>query len=116
MGSKSMSERGTWRRLRLMMKARERDRRFFSRGVEPKICVLENVAFTDDELSAYMDAVGRDLFTQDLQETLTQFEQADNFGSLIQPKVKDAAFIRQRIEEQGVPEDLVLTSAPTKRC
>ena len=55
-----------------------------------------------------MDAVGRDLFTQDLQETLTQFEQADNFGSLIQPKVKDAAFIRQRIEEQGVFEDLFL--------
>ena len=70
--------------------------------------MLENVAFTDEELDAYMDAVGRDLFTQDLQETLTQFEQADNFGSLIQPKVKDVAFIRQRIEEQGVFEDLFL--------
>jgi len=92
----------------LMMKARERDRRFFSRGVEPKICVLENVAFTEEELEAYMDAVGRDLFTQDLQETLTQFEQADNFGSLIQPKVKDVAFIRQRIKDQGVFEDLFL--------
>ena len=92
----------------LMMKARARDRRFFTRGVEPNICVLENVVFTDEELDAYMDAVGRDLFTQDLQETLTQFEQADNFGSLIQPKVKEMAFIRQRIEEQGVPEDLFL--------
>ena len=27
----------------LMMKARARDRRFFTRGVEPNICVLENV-------------------------------------------------------------------------
>lgn len=92
----------------LMMKAREQDRRFFSRGVEPNICVLGNVAFAEDELDAYMDALGRDLFTQDLQETLTQFEYADNFGSLIQPKVKDVGFIRQRIDEQGVFEDLFL--------
>ena len=32
-----------------------------------------------------MDAVGRDLFTEPLRETLNQFEQADNFGSLIRP-------------------------------
>jgi hypothetical protein len=31
-----------------------------------------------------MEAVGRDLFTEPLRETLKQFEQADNFGSLIQ--------------------------------
>jgi len=92
----------------LMMKARERDRRFFNREAEPNICVLENVAFTEEELDAYMDAVGRDLFTQDLKETLTQFERADNFGSLIQPKVRDVAFIRQRIEEQEIFEDLFL--------
>ena len=30
----------------LMMKAREKDRRFFSRGVKLNICVLENVSFT----------------------------------------------------------------------
>jgi hypothetical protein len=32
-----------------------------------------------------MDFVGRDLFTAPLQTTLRQFEEADNFGSLIRP-------------------------------
>ena len=30
----------------LVMKARAKDRRFFTRGVEPNICVLENISFT----------------------------------------------------------------------
>ena len=92
----------------LMMKARGKDKRFFDRNVEPNVCVLENVHFTEEDLDLYMDAVGRDLFTQDLLETLKQFEQADNFGSLIRPMVKDAGYIRERIEEQGIFDDLFL--------
>ncbi len=92
----------------LMMKAREKDRRFFDRGVEPNVCVLENVSFTEDELDRYMYAVGRDIFTQDLQETLSQFKQANNFGSLIRPKVKDVGLIRESIEGQGVFDNLFL--------
>jgi hypothetical protein len=34
-----------------------------------------------------MGHVGRDLFTHGLRETLQQFSEADNFGSLINPKV-----------------------------
>ncbi|WP_438879360.1 hypothetical protein, partial [Bacillus cereus group sp. Bce036] len=71
----------------LTMKARARQRRFFNKGIKPNICVLEKVSFTPDELEEYMSAVGRDLFTQGLRETLQQFEEADNFGSLILPKL-----------------------------
>jgi len=92
----------------LMMKARAKDRRFFERGVEPNVCVLENVQFSEEELDRYMQAVGRDLFTQDLEETMTQFEQAKNFGSLIRPKVQDVGFIRERLEAQGLMDDLFL--------
>lgn len=92
----------------LMMKAREKDKRFFERDVEPKVCVLENVLFTDKELDRYMDAVGRDLITQDLRETLKQFEQANNYGSLIRPKTNDIDYIKDRIEEQGTFENLFL--------
>ncbi len=73
----------------LTMKARERQRRFFRKGVEPNICVLENVRFEEGELDEYMDFVGRDLFTAPLLETLHQFREADNLGSLIRPVVTD---------------------------
>ena len=71
----------------LTMKARAKQRRFFNKGVKPNICVLENVRFDESELKDYMDFVGRDLFTAPLQTTLRQFEEADNFGSLIRPDV-----------------------------
>ena len=38
-----------------------------------------------------MDFVGRDLFTAPLENTLRQFEEANNFGSLIRPDVTDVA-------------------------
>ena len=82
----------------LMMKARERDQQFFDQGVEPNVCVLENVTFTEEELEAYLEAVGEDLFTSELRETLGQFEQAKNFGSLIQPKLKNIDYVREQIE------------------
>jgi type II restriction/modification system DNA methylase subunit YeeA len=98
----------------LTMKARERDRRFFTRKVEPNICVLCNVSFTASEIDEYMQAVGRDLFTQDLWLTLRQFEQAENFGSLIRPALKDVAFIRDRLEEKGVFGNMFLHNTNQK--
>lgn len=92
----------------LTMKARAKDRRFLSRAVQPNICVLENVSFTQQELDEYMRAVGRDLFTAPLLETLKQFEQADNFGSLIRPVLTDAAFVRGLLEGKNLGGDLFL--------
>jgi len=92
----------------LTMKAREKDRRFFSRGVEPNICVLRNVSFKSSEINEYMDALGRDLFTEDLWLTLDQYKQAENFGSLIRPALKDVRSIRERLEAKGVFENLFL--------
>lgn len=104
----------------LTMKARERDRRFFQRRnsegkpIEPNICVLENVRFSEDEIETYMDRVGRDLFTTQFQTTLHQFEEADNFGSLIQPALKDVKGIEKRLQAKGVAEDLFLSKTHKK--
>ncbi|HND47664.1 MAG TPA: BREX-1 system adenine-specific DNA-methyltransferase PglX, partial [Anaerolineales bacterium] len=92
----------------LVMKARAKDRRFFTRTVNPNICVLENVTFNDAELKQYMNAVGRDLFTEPLMETLRQFEQADNFGSLIRPMLTDASYVRGLLEGKNLGGDLFL--------
>ena len=86
----------------LIMKARAKQRRFFNKGVKPNICVLENVHFDEGELKNYMDFVGRNLFTFQLQTTLRQFEEADNFGSLIRPDVTDVDDMLMILESKNV--------------
>ena len=99
--------------LALTMKARARQRRFFTKGVKPNICVLGNVHFDEGELQRYMDFVGRDLLTYPLQSTLRQFEEADNFGSLIRPEVTDVASMLRILESKNVSGQLYLY--PTHR-
>ena len=77
----------------LTMKARQKYRRFFRKPVQPNICVLKNVEFDENEIKTYMEAVGQDLFTMNLQTTLHQFREADNFGSLIRPCETNVQFI-----------------------
>ena len=83
-------------------------RRFFKKQTSPNICKLEVIKFESDEIKSYMDAVGRDLFTADLQETLRQFEEADNFGSLIVPKVQNVESILKLLESKDVTKDIFL--------
>ena len=73
----------------LMMKAREKDRRVFGRDVTPQICHLEKIESIDQELLDYQKIVGSDIITSDVIETVKQFHEADNFGSLIIPKLKN---------------------------
>lgn len=88
----------------LTMKAREYDRRFFRRPVAPNICILQNIEFSDDEMSSYMDKVGEDLFTIDLRKTLLQFAEADNFGSLIIPALQNPKEAFENLKDR-IPED-----------
>ncbi|ERP89019.1 type II restriction endonuclease [Marinobacter sp. ES-1] len=98
----------------LTMKARARQRRFFNKGIKPNICVLEKVSFTPDELEEYMNAVGRDLFTQGLRETLQQFEEADNFGSLILPKLTNVTDALAELETKNLGSNLFLADTHSK--
>ena len=98
----------------LTMKAREKYRRFFRRPIQPNIYVLENITFEAGELKAYMDEVGNDLFTANLETTLSQFEEADNFGSLIRPALTNVADVLSILEEKNVAENLFLRN--THEC
>lgn len=98
----------------LTMKARAKQRRFFNKGVKPNICVLENVHFDGNELKEYMDFVGRDLFTAPLQTTLRQFEEADNFGSLIRPDVTDVDSMLRILESKNVSGQLFISMTHQK--
>ena len=98
----------------LTMKARAKQRRFFNKGISPNICVLENVHFDEVELNNYMDFVGSDLFTVPLQTTLRQFEEADNFGSLIRPELTDVSWAHKTLNEKNVSGHLFLSQIHLK--
>ena len=98
----------------LTMKARAKQRRFFNKGIKPNICVLENIHFDDNELKDYMDFVGRDLFTVPLQTTLRQFEEADNFGSLIRPDLTDVDGMLRILESKNVSGQLFISMTHQK--
>ena len=94
----------------LMMKAAGRlvRRRFLRMQAQPNICVMQNVAFTPAELADYTAAVGRNLFTAELRETLGQFEQAKNFGSLITPKLQAVEEVARVIAAKNLEGNLFL--------
>lgn len=84
----------------LMMKAREKDRRFFSRGIQPNICVLENVVFTDKELNTVL-ALFKDASLV-VSELMTQFEHADTYGSLIVPCTQNIRELRDNLTKEEI--------------
>ncbi|WP_342304941.1 BREX-1 system adenine-specific DNA-methyltransferase PglX [Methanolobus sp. ZRKC5] len=98
----------------LTMKARRKNRKFFQNPVHPNICVLESVAFEDDELRSYLAAIGSNLLTTNMQDTLNQFREADNFGSLIRPITTNISEIRQMLKEKNLSSNLTVFSTHQK--
>lgn len=98
----------------LVMKACKKQRQFLSKPVQPNICVLENVSFDESELEKYVDFLGRELFTPLLLTTLYQFEEADNFGSLIRLDITDVAGISEILESKNISENLLLSPTHQK--
>jgi hypothetical protein len=76
----------------LVMKARGSDNRFFRRFVPPQVIALQDVRFEEGELSTYFKALGvqPSALHSDFNRLLHQFEEAKNFGSLIQPCLTEA--------------------------
>jgi len=83
-------------------------RRFLRQAVQPNICVLQDVRFTPSEMQDVAAVVGSDLFTADFRETMGQFEQAKNFGSLIVPKLRDPAEVARVVRLKDFGGDLLL--------
>ena len=85
--------------LTLVLKAREKSRKFFSaaKAVRPRIIELSDVRYAENELSDYIRALKLgNIFQQTILKLLHQFEEAKNFGSLIQPCETEAAILEIR--------------------
>ena len=66
----------------LTMKARDKQRTFFAKQVEPNICVIDPISFTPDELDFLVTEDG----DKHAEEAFwNQFSEADTVGSLIKP-------------------------------
>lgn len=105
--------------LALVFKAREKSRRFFQAEhfVRPNIIELRDVRFVENELRDYIHALGLgDLFNQPMLKLLHQFEEAKNFGSLIQPCLDERAiaFARRAIEYRDLGGQLFLRETHLK--
>ena len=83
--------------LALIFKAREKSRRFFQPEhlVRPRIIELRDVRFAENELRDYFKSIGIASDSQ-LTNLLHQFEEAKNFGSLIQPCLDERAIADTR--------------------
>lgn len=106
--------------LALVLKARDKSRRFFQPGqmVQPRILALQNVRFSERELATYVEALGSspsDLNPQ-LPELLRQFEDATTLGSLIQPCMKEAEItaVRTAIDAKDLGSQLLLRDTHQK--
>ena len=105
--------------LALVLKARAKSRRFFQPEhlVRPHIIELRDVRFADNELRDYSQAFGLgDLLQQPMLRLLHQFEEAKNFGSLIQPCLDEQAIAtaRRAIETKDVENQLFLRETHLK--
>ena len=89
-------------------------RKFLGLKTQPNICVLQNVNFTESEMQDVAAVVGKDLFTDALKDTLTQFEHAKNFGSLITPKLRDPSETLRMVEAKEFTQDLLLKDVQTR--
>jgi Eco57I restriction-modification methylase len=99
--------------LALVLKAREKSRRFFQseKFVQPRILALQDVRFDEGDLHEYIRALNLgELFNRPVMELMRQFEQATTFGSLIQPCLgeTDIISLRRAIEEKDLGSQLFL--------
>ena len=105
----------------LCMKARAKDNRFFRRVVQPQLISLQEIRFDEGELSAYFKAIGLQpsAIHPQLTKLLFQFEDAKNFGSLIQPCLSEPEIIAAqekllKLNTQIVARDLTIALTHTK--
>ena len=121
----------------LTMKARKLDKNFFKNPIQPNICLIENVSIDSDKLKKYFDylleiphfndlnkkyeeshqqlADGKEsgkvekkntLIIQ-LTETIRQFKEAKNYGTLLRPKFALNSGFYKFIKELDLKGDLI---------
>lgn len=98
----------------LTMKARGKYKRFLKKPIQPNICVLERVEINDDDLKSYTNELGRDLLTSPFIQTIEQFKNVNNFGSLLKPIETNSKGILQILKQKGLNSNLLQADTHNK--
>lgn len=94
----------------LFMKARDKYKRFFTKqSIKPKICVFEKVDITKSELDEYITELGIENFASFLEDTISQFKNIDNFGSLTKPVSENIKELKEKLSENPIVDNLFLS-------
>jgi hypothetical protein len=94
-GTEIDSRAGALAAFALTMKARARQRTFFSKQVQPNVCVLEPIRFMSQELELLFTPGGNE---EKEAEYWNQFAHADIYGALIQSRIALTAALSERLE------------------
>ena len=105
--------------LALVLKAREKARRFFQPDqlTQPHVIALQDMHFEEWELREYVRALDLgELFNQPVFELLGQFRYATTLGSLIQPVLhgREILKLKEQIEEKDLGGELFLSETHQK--
>lgn len=82
----------------LTMKARARQRTFFTKNIQPNVCVLETIHFEDHELKELVSP-GED--EEEQENFLNQFNRSEILGALIRPNEALIDITQNRISKLG---------------
>lgn len=88
----------------LTMKARAKQRTFFNKQVEPKICVIEAISFGPEQLDFL---VTRDGDRHAEEAFWNEFAEADTYGSLIQPDATLTTRLARHLESFDKDGDML---------
>lgn len=96
---------GTLAAFALVMKARAKQRRFFNNYVGPRVCVIESISFTPDEIELLLTADG-----DRHAETAfwNQFRDADTLGSLVRPNPELTTLLKEYATRLDAGGDLLM--------
>ena len=87
----------------VMMKARQYDRRFFSRGIQPNVFAIEESNGIDKNLLQYfgygMDELNKNVAKTQLEGLLEQMHDAKEYGSIINVDACDWKLLREFVAE-----------------
>lgn len=95
----------------LAMKARAIQRTYFSKRIEPGICVIESISFDQEELNLLVDGVGE----SGEKAFWNQFADAATLGSLVNPDAALAARLAFKAPTWDDEEDIIKSDI-TKRA
>ncbi len=92
----------------LTMKARAKQRTFFSKQVEPNICVIQQISFSPDELD-FLITLGGDRGEE--IKFWNQFADADIMGALVRPSSHLTASLLSHLAQLDHDRDLFVADA-----